>query len=335
MRKFKKPHLVLATMLLIGIPVVAVGLFTRLNPSDCTEAERFDVLTGSCYYNCTSSQDCADKAKAVDDQLNSFFEGAQTKVTKQSDTHAAPLPPSTNDGTKLLTKAFTGSETDGTIYAVTKKLTLVPTPTSSDKELWDLFSRVVGQADLLRYIQSFEVFNDPDNDSAASVWQSQTLGKWHVNVNGSFKDDKKDIVHTMVHEYGHIVSLNSTQIKGDSDGACPYLRLGEGCANQGSYINAFYDKYWSKYGANAPANEGQDTNEVSAFYNQRQLAFVSEYAATNYGEDWAESWATFVTTGKPSGALKKDKKVLFFYGYAPLQSTRDRIRVQIASCRCI
>ena len=331
MKKLVKPRTAVGLLVLVVLALAAVGLSSRFGPSDCTAVETYDARSGSCYYDCTSDEDCAAKAKAVDDQLNGFFEGAQTKVTKPSDRQSAPLAPSTTDETKLLTKSFTGSDTKGTIYTVSKQLALVPTPTKSDKVLWDLFSRVVGKADLARYIQSFEVFDDGNSDSAASVWASQTTGKWHVNVNAAYKDDKKDLVHTMVHEYGHIVSLNSTQLQAEVTGACPNLQLAEGCANQGSYINAFYNQFWQQYGGSAPANDGQDTNEVNDFYSQHKSSFVSGYAATNYGEDWAESWATFVTSSPAKGTQEKDKKVQFFYGYPVLLTTRDRIRVQITS----
>lgn len=329
MQKFKKLRWVFAFTVFVVV-LAAAGLFTRVSPSDCTKVEKYDAQTGSCYYDCTSDQDCAVKAKAVDDELNGFFNGAKTKVTKQSDSGVAPALPSTSDDTKPITKAFTGSETNGTVYTVSKQLVITPTLIKSDKVLWDLFSRVVGKDDL-RYIQSFEVFNDGNNDSAASVWQSQSPGKWHVNVNAAYKNEKKDLVHTMVHEYGHIVSLNSTQVKGNVESTCPYLKLDEGCADQSSYINAFYDQSWKKYGKDVPANEGQVANDVSDFYNNHQTAFVSEYAATNYGEDWAESWAAFVTQAQPKGTQEKDKKVLFFYGYPELVTNRDRIRVQIAN----
>ncbi len=305
--------------------------FTGLKPSDCTSVEKYDKLTGSCYYDCTSDQDCAAKAKAVDDQLNGFFAGSQTKATKQGDSGSSPTTPTSSDDTKLLTKEFTGSDTNSTIYTVTAQLALAPQPTNDDIKLWNLFSRVVGKDDLLRNIQSFEVFNDDKNDSAASVWQSQTPGKWHVNVNAAYQDDQKDLVHTMVHEYGHILSLNTAQVSGNVGSSCPYLKLEEGCAKQGSYINEFYDRFWKQYGADVPADEGQDQNEVSDFYNSRSSSFVSEYAATNYTEDWAESWAIFVTQPKPTGNQEKDQKVQLFYNHPELVDARNRIRVQIAN----
>lgn len=322
---------------MISVPVIIVlvagGLFwfTRLNASDCTSLERYDAVTGSCFFECTTDEDCAAKAKAVEDEIDQFFTGSQSKVTKKTDSQPTSKSQTSAGNTELITKDDTGSETNGTIYTVAKDLTLAPKPSANDQKLWDLFLSVAGKDDVLGYIQSFEVFDDSNNDSAASVWQSQTAGKWHVNVNAAFQDDKKDLAHTMVHEYGHIVSLNNTQVKGEVGGSCPFLQLDEGCANQASYINAFYDRFWKKYGEDVPSDQGQNQDEVSDFYNASPSSFVTEYAATNYGEDWAESWAIFVTRVKPTGNQEKDQKVNFFYNYPELVNTRNRIRVQIAN----
>jgi hypothetical protein len=331
MRKVKHPRRLLLIVGLVIVLVVAAASFFRLSPSDCTSVEKYDAVTGSCYYDCTTDEDCAAKAKAVDEQLDGFFAESKTKTSPKADTQTPANKPTSSDDTEPMTSDFTGTETNGTIYTVTKDQSLQPTPTGDDKALWELFSRVVGKDDLSRYVQSFEVFNDEGNDSAASVWQSQTPGKWHVNVNAAFQEDKKDLVHTMVHEYGHIVSLNSTQVNGSVSGACPYLQLDEGCANQTSYINAFYDKYWEKYGDEVPADQGQDQDEVYDFYQQNPSAFVTDYAATNYGEDWAETWAMFVTRSEPTGNQEKDQKVKSLYAYPDLVIARNRIRVQIAN----
>jgi hypothetical protein len=327
----KKQKIIRGSILLV---LIGIGLFaaqTRLKSRDCTNIEKYDVLTGSCYYICTSDQDCAEKASKVDAELNTFFADSQTKKSKQYNGQSAPTAPTSSDNTQLMTKAFTGTETNGTVYTVTKELTLKPAPSKSDMQAWNLFANIVGREDLAKYIQSFEVFEDQGNDTAASVWQSQTAGKWHVNVNAAYQNDKKDLIHTMVHEYGHIVSLNNTQIDGNVTGACPNLNLDEGCAKQSSYINSLHLRFWQRYGNNVPSDGGKDQNEVQDFYQQHKEDFVSEYAATNYGEDWAETWAAFITQPKPSGTQEKDKKVSSFYDFPSLVSLRDRVRVQVAA----
>jgi hypothetical protein len=327
MQKYKKA-LIIVVPLIVVFSIIYFG-FYRMSPSDCTSSEQYNSLTGTCYYECSTDEDCAAKAKAVEDELNKYFDGSQTRLGKK-DSQTAPTTPTSSDSAGLLTKSFTGSETNGKIYTVQKSLQLKPNPTKEDTQIWQLFAQVAGNDSLTRYVQSFEVFNDGDNDTAASVWQSQTAGKWHVNVNAAYIADKKDLIHTMVHEYGHIFSLNGSQIDGAVQGACPQLELSEGCAKQDSYIQAFYNQFWREYGDSAPQNDGENQDEVADFYSQQPDAFVSEYAATNYTEDWAETWATFVTKAKPKGNALKDRKVSSLYQYPALVAERDRIRVAIA-----
>jgi hypothetical protein len=327
-----KPQLTMKRIVIILTALLLIGAiyftFIRMQPSDCTSVEKYDSLTGQCYYECNDDKDCADKAAKIDAELNAFFDGSQTKISQKEHTQEKPKQP-TSTYTEVISKDFTGSETDGSVYTVQQDYSLKPTPSTEDKNLWDLFVRVAGKEDIGKYVQSFEVFKDDNNDTAASVWQSQTPGKWHVNVNAAFANDKKDLVHTMVHEYGHILSLNSTQVTG-VQGACPRLSLSEGCSNEQSYINAFHSSFWKKYGDDIPSNDGENQDEVQDFYNKNPSAFVSDYSATNITEDFAESWAIFVTTGKPNGGDEKDKKVRFFYDNATLSARRNEIRINIA-----
>ncbi len=299
---------------------------TRLSQQDCTSVEQYDSLTGSCYYECETDAECAEKARKVDAELAQFFDGSQTKLSHEDRT---PVAKSKLAEGELLDAAYTGSETQGTIYTVADNLSLQPSPTTKDAQLWKLFVSVAGKKDVTQYVQSFEVFEDAENDTAASVWQSQAPGKWHVNVNAAYSDNKKDLVHTMIHEYGHIMSLNQTQVA-QVEGACPRLTISEGCVNDTAYIKAFKGQFWEKYGEDIPANEGENSDEVSEFYAAQPDAFVSEYAATNFIEDFAESWAIFVTKSRPNGDSEKDQKVKFFYSYQELVQTRDRIRAAVA-----
>jgi hypothetical protein len=58
--------------------------------------------------------------------------------------------------------------------------------------------------------------------------------------------------------------------------------------------------------------------------------FVTEYAATNPGEDIAEVFAVFVTRAdKPTGLSIKDKKVQMLYEYPDLVHLRTQIRTNL------
>lgn len=55
--------------------------------------------------------------------------------------------------------------------------------------------------------------------------------------------------------------------------------------------------------------------------------FVTEYAATNPGEDIAESFALFILDPKNEAPQRKaEEKVSFFYKHSDLVSFRDEMR---------
>ena len=290
-------------------------LMNRLWPGDCTHYEDYNWISGSCYFDCDTEKQCQALTEKVNQELDGYFEGSKSKL-------APPV------AVKQLTREETGSETNGTTYTVQSDLSLAPKPSAPDQRLWDLFRKVAGDTDIRQYLQTFEVFSDTNNGSAASVWASQTGGKWHMNVNAAFAGDRKDLIHTMVHEYGHIVTLNVTQIAGVG-GSCPNYQIPEGCTKSESYINQFQRRFWAKFGQDIPLDDaGQE--EVQSFYEVYKSDFVTDYAASNPGEDIAESWAFFVLRAKPAGNTVSEQKVQFFYGYPHLTQLREQIRGRLA-----
>ena len=290
-------------------------LMNRLWPGDCTHYEDYNWISGSCYFDCDTEKQCQALTEKVNQELDGYFEGSKSKL-------APPV------AVKQLTREETGSETNGTTYTVQSDLSLAPKPSAPDQRLWDLFRKVAGDTDIRQYLQTFEVFSDTNNGSAASVWASQTGGKWHMNVNAAFAGDRKDLIHTMVHEYGHIVTLNVTQIAGVG-GSCPNYQIPEGCTKSESYINQFQRKFRAKFGQDIPL-DGAGQEEVQSFYEVYKSDFVTDYAASNPGEDMAESWAFFVLRAKPAGSSGAEQKVQFFYSYLQLTQLREQIRGRLA-----
>lgn len=330
-------------ILVVSLLLVSGGVwwqFFRLSPEDCASLEKYDAFTGSCYYDCTSDDDCAAKAEKIEKELNDYFEGSEAKIVSQKTKNnqeeneakqSQQAQPAETDGTaqKEYTAESTGSETGGKVYTVTSAQELSPQPSQRDAELWQLFVRVASKQTISERLVSFEVFDDGNNDSAASVWQSQdNPEKWHMNVNAAFMEDKKDLIHTMVHEFGHIVTLNTTQVE-QTSGACPRFEIPEGCTKQGSYLASFEQRFWDKYGDETPANYGENQDEVMDFYQGKAVSFVTEYAATNPVEDLAETWAHFVLRAKPTDASEKSDKIRSLYDYPELVQTRDRIRANL------
>ena len=342
----KKRYIVaicLGVVVALGAIGTAAYVFyaSRLGSSDCTSYEQYDPLMGECYYDCDTDTECEAIAKKVDAELNGYFAGSSTKIdTKKptdktptstpTPTPSAPVEPSANDApAKQLTQNDTGSETNGTIYTVTSSQGLTPKPDGVALELWTLFGKVTSREVVKQRVESFEVFNDANNGTAAAVWASQTAGKWHVSINAAFMDERKDLIHTMVHEYGHIATLNDSQVEQVS-GSCPRLILPEGCSREGSIVGSFQTKFWTKYGAEG-TNWQRTEQDAMALYSQNPDAFVSEYAASNAVEDLAETFATFVLTERPTGMNEKDQKIQFLYESPSMAAERIRIRAALAS----
>lgn len=317
------------TTFLVAMVVIAIvgATFVRFQGRyDCTSVEKYDLIKDECYFDCNSDADCKKITKQRDAELDKAFAGSKSKVAGAKPTSAKDLDPS---GSSLYTRATTNSETSGTVYTVTPT-GLQPTLSSAKhKELWELANRLMGSSTVQKRLLSFEVFDDNNNDVGASVWRSDNPDKWHMSVNEAFADNKVDLIRTIIHEYGHIITLSGDQVT-EVEGACPRLELSEGCGTQKSYINNFNSQFWNTYGI-APGKAGElSESEAADLYASYPRSFVSEYASTNITEDMAESFADFVVKAKPQSNAIKDQKVKFFYQYPEFVSLRNNIRAVAA-----
>ena len=209
-------------------------------------------------------------------------------------------------------------------------------PDAVAEELWGRFSTIMGP-DAAR-IRSFAVYSDPDSSSLASVWRDEKrTAFWHADVNAAFIDDRDELVHTLVHEFGHILTLSDDQVPVLS-GACPTFEMVEGCPGADTAVAEFQKRFWAPYGESVPANEGEDDDEVESFFLDHGSydTFVTRYAATNPVEDLAESWAEYVLSDQPgvslrdpSGQEESSQKVAFFAEFPALAAQRDRIRTAL------
>ena len=205
-------------------------------------------------------------------------------------------------------------------------------PDETAQQLWSLFAAVAGER--TDTIDAFAVYNDPDDTSMASVMRTDDPARWNADVNTAWIDDEAELEHTMVHEFGHILTLSADQVP-ETTGACPTVELGEGCPGPTSLAAGFQSRFWAAYGASVPADDGADEGEVAAFFREHGSfdSFVSEYAATNMVEDMAESWAEYVLSDTPgftlsdaTGTSEASQKIRFFDAYPPFATERTRIR---------
>lgn len=202
--------------------------------------------------------------------------------------------------------------------------------------IWRYFSHLIpaeNRAMLVNYLVSMRGNN---YNYIAYVTPVDELAKtWEMNVNIMDASDPIDLTITLVHEYGHLITLNDSQVDAEELN-CKGLLTSHGCTRPASYMDDFYRAYWLKiYPEWRKIDEefDPDTRDtlLKAFYQKYESHFVSEYAASNPVEDMAESWTAFVLfSGSSHRAIARDK-VAFFNQYPELVSLRQKILDNLCS----
>jgi len=151
-----------------------------------------------------------------------------------------------------------------------------------------------------------------------------------------------NLTQTLTHELGHLITLNSDQVIQKDDfiyspiqnpAVCKQFMLAEGCSTPQSYINKFYQTYWTGIYADwiemvynmDRSDEEAFYEAVGDFYSKYWDQFAEPYAATNIMEDMAVSFETFVLKPKATGNGISAAKMRFFYDYPELVALRKQM----------
>lgn len=214
-------------------------------------------------------------------------------------------------------------------FTVTEDGTLNPTPDAAAEGIWELYARIATREYAATMMSSYRVGNAPDSDTLAYVSPDPDApGRWTLAANEAFADDRDLLTSTLVHEFAHVLSLNTTEIDADS-GPCPTLAVSEGCARAGSAILDFQRQFWAAY-ADAPNPDNDDSAVADAFYAAHEADFVSAYAATNVVEDFAETFMTYVLETAPADASSPiGAKMAFFDAHPSWAAQATRIRTAL------
>ena len=199
-------------------------------------------------------------------------------------------------------------------------------------QMWDYFTRLI-PIEERSYLSEFLVF-EGNNDLQGFVepLAAHDLSRWRmglaIDAIGNLEEiDLRELFASVViHEFGHILTLNSEQVDaGVSENNCSRFFTGEGCARSNAYINEIFDIGWADI-----YEEFLGTGEhaiYTRFYEKYQDRFVSDYAATNPGEDVAEVFTHFVVReDRPAGHSIAEQKILSLYAYPELVRLRADIR---------
>jgi len=216
---------------------------------------------------------------------------------------------------------------------------------AAQESVWNFFTAII-PSDQRQFVTEYSITTDGVDNAYASVIQTQDdPNHWALEVDILDAADTYNLTFTLVHEFGHLLTLNAEQVPpsirvfnhpDDEDilqseiSACTQYFPGEGCSIPTSYINAFYNRFWVDI-----YNEWDEINYIEDddayyealdnFYSKYEDQFITDYAVTTLEEDIAESWAFFVLAPKPEDDSIADQKVLFFYEYPELVTLRQNI----------
>ncbi len=169
---------------------------------------------------------------------------------------------------------------------------------------FDLFTD--GFSNILAYSATMGTSEQPDNSRFTIAVDYYDV----YDENGNARDWSK-LIYTLVHEYGHVLLENDTQIDTSVE---KDIHKPEGFI-EGSFRKRYYDEFWR--------------DPYSSFlgsYSKNPNNYVSEYAGSMFHEDIADTFAVFVFTDKPSGNSIAEKKILFFWQDDNMISLRKDIR---------
>jgi len=243
-------------------------------------------------------------------------------------------------GMYLITKykVENGKITIDSNYKVPEKYTKYQTNTDVHHTIWAQAKAIIPDSHE-KFFKEYNINTDgPDNNMAhvSSIYGENKEWEMTMDIEDSLKADgsfNAELNHTLVHEFAHVMSLNTTQIELSDLTKSQTSRyvISEGVTKENSYLNKFYQAFWVNI-----INEWSDIEKmevgdakddaVTKQYEKYKDRFVSDYAATDPVEDFAETFTNFVKGDKPTGTSIANQKILFFYNYPELVTMRDEIR---------
>ena len=214
------------------------------------------------------------------------------------------------------------------VYSVLDDGSLDPAASGLTATVWETFTRVATVDFAAEVMTQYRVGDSAESDTLAYVYQEDDPDYWVLATNLATSEDTEQLIATLIHEYAHILTLDTTQLEPGAS-SCPTLELDEGCLYEDSVLQAFTKRFWSSY-EDAPVSANADSDVAYEFYLEHEDDFVSDYAATNVVEDVAESFMTFVLEEEPSSDTVVAQKLLFFWDYPEFVAIRERIRGEFA-----
>ncbi|MEK7639126.1 MAG: hypothetical protein AAB388_03130 [Patescibacteria group bacterium] len=214
-----------------------------------------------------------------------------------------------------------------------------------DMELWDIFKEVSDPKVIESWLGWFATYEDPDSAVLAFVQEIHSGDRgWvlAVNTHGidlSNTEARQGLILTLLHEYGHLITLNASQIYNHANAAACAHRVGtfhveindelRVCPNRAAYINKFATAFWSPDMARE-AVEHYNSETTNEFYDDYSDSFITTYSASTPFEDIAEVFSAFVLNTQVSSNTLASDKIEFFFDFPELVELRNQVRKNVS-----
>ena len=251
-----------------------------------------------------------------------------------------------NDETYLVTYTLEGEKLNKTYFkTVPENLKDEQSDRATHEAIWNYFVAII-PPEQRNMLSEFGIFTDGTGNYLAAVAQTPKDPKrWVLQIDILDSTSYYDLTYTLIHEQGHLLTLTAEQAPPDlavynnpddtdiydqEASTCPQYFTGEGCSTPDSYINEFFNHFWTDFYEEWQVidhEEDEDIyyDELDDFYKTYRDQFLTDYAPTSPAEDIAKSWAFFVLSPKPELNSIADEKILFFYEYPELVQLRQNI----------
>jgi hypothetical protein len=203
------------------------------------------------------------------------------------------------------------------------------------QSLWRIATYVFPETYRKKITQVIFYSDGRDNELAMVEPVNDTVNNsWILYIDILDASNTKEYSHTLVHELGHVMTLNTDQINSNYS-SCNTFENDIGCFTQSSYMAAFVDQFWMDILPEWQDIEYNTTDEdafyaqIEDFYYQYSDQFVSEYAPTSPEEDFCESWMYYVFEMTPQGAETARQKIQYFTDYPELVLLARQIRANL------
>lgn len=208
---------------------------------------------------------------------------------------------------------------------------------------WDKVVEILPDSVMNQFVVSLRLFTDGKHEALAGMRSLDSLNQqWEIDIDTAdmslTNQDSAYILgytHTLIHEFGHLITLNGGQICANYTGSEDYYAVSEGVALPDSYLYKFVYAFWddkmlSKWDRiDWIPNEKKRLKHLYQFYLKHYDEFVTDYAAESPTEDIAEAWTFFVLSDEQTYKSVLYHKVLFFYQYPELVAYRTIIRSKL------